>query len=466
MNRKSTNKIIGLAVTVLAVTCLASCTSKTQTGEPSQQTQQESKSQVDFNHYADQVSQLVKLNWPAMNKVWPSYNYKEHNFVLFYLDEQGQVKEAKLLNAEGIGNLKEEEYQNITPPNPEGYDQLEFANKPSIVMSVDDISMSNDDAVKELYKTATHEIVHFYYQDRIETSADSSRSQLYPIETTPRLYRQMLYRRLIQAFENPDKEAEYLGKAKYWLDKYNTEFKSEADGIRATDIAEATARYTENFGMFIGKNLSAQEQRKEADKAIPKDQIFLAADKESYEIGYVAALILDQKDPNWKESYYATNKGIPEVLLESSQPSADQPDKDLEDKITETVKTSNQEAQDKLKDIIASKDDVAIPYLHLDVSKGSKSFYAENIFRYQDLAVMAGYSNTFQVDGKLIDLKSTAIISGYETEDQHIRIPLTMKYTIKDGKLTIESDKVKVDGISVQTSKEGDRTIYSAVVED
>ena len=121
---------------------------------------------------------------------------------------------------------------------------------------------------------------------------------MYPIEREPRIFRRMIYTRLIQAFENPDRQDAYLSKAKFWLDKYNTEFKSEADRIRVTDIAEATARYTENLGMFIGKNLSKGDLRKEADRLIKKEHIFIAADKESYEIGYVAGLILDEKDPN------------------------------------------------------------------------------------------------------------------------------------------------------------------------
>lgn len=160
----------------------------------------------------------------------------------------------------------------------------------------------------------------------------------------------MLYTRLIQAFENPDKQDEYLGKAKFWLDKYTTEFKSEADSIRATDIAEATARYTENLGMFIGKNLSKEYLRKEADKFIRKDQIFMAADKESYEIGYVAALIFDEKNPNWKETFYAAGKGILEVLLENVAPISDKPDKKIVDKITKAVNRTNKDAEGKLKD--------------------------------------------------------------------------------------------------------------------
>lgn len=56
--------------------------------------------------------------------------------------------------------LDESEYKGITPPNPRGYDQIKFQNKPSIVMSVDDDYMKSPDFVNKLYKTATHEMVH------------------------------------------------------------------------------------------------------------------------------------------------------------------------------------------------------------------------------------------------------------------------------------------------------------------
>ena len=59
---------------------------------------------------------------------------------------------------------------------------------------------------------------------------------------------------------------EYLGKAEFRLDRYNEEFNTEADSIRATDIAEGTAGYTEDLEMFIGKELSEEDFKKEAEK--------------------------------------------------------------------------------------------------------------------------------------------------------------------------------------------------------
>lgn len=180
----------------------------------------------------------------------------------------------------------------------------------------------------------------------------------------------------------------------------------------------------------------------------------------------MAGLILDEKSLNWKASFYATGKGIPEVLLENANPIPDEPDKMIVNKITKKVDSTNKEGKDKLKDVIAAKDDAGIPLLHLDVSKASKSFYVESMYRYQNLSVMAGYSSTFNVKGKNVEIKNTAIISGYEEENQYVRIPLTMKYDIKDGMLTIDSERVKADGIPVKTSKQGGRTVYSAEVQD
>jgi len=84
------------------------------------------------------------------------------------LDEEGAVKEAKLLNVNENRPLKKKEYESITPPDPEGYDQIQFQAKPSIVMSVDDTVMETEDSINELYKTATHEMVHFYYQKDVK----------------------------------------------------------------------------------------------------------------------------------------------------------------------------------------------------------------------------------------------------------------------------------------------------------
>lgn len=421
---------------------------------------------IKFNDYASKVATLVKENWPSMNKVWPTYNYENHNFVLFYLnDETGEPIEAVLINSSGFRKLEKSEYENISYPNAEGYTEIEFENKPSIAMSVDDYSMNQNDSVNQIYKTATHELVHFYYQSEINVTEGSSRYQSYPIDKNPRLIRRMLYARLIDAFENPDKEDEYLSKAKFWLDKYNLEYKSESDGIRSTDIAESIARFSENLSTFIGKELSQEEIKDELNKSIPKDIYFISADGESYEIGNVAAYILDRKSPEWKNHFYSSEKNVEEYLLKDVKPLEDTMDTEIEKGATKEVDDNNINAKEQLKDIVAASVNKSIPYLHLDTSKTLGSFTAETMYEYENLFLLSSYSNRFETSGKKIELNSISVIEGNDENEKYVRIPLTMDFKLKDDVLTIDSKNLKIDGIKVETSSEDGRTIYKIVVD-
>lgn len=294
---------------------------------------------------------------------------------------------------------------------------------------------------------------------------ESNRYQVFPINKEPRLIRRMLYTRLIEAFENPDNEEEYLGKAKFWLDKYNSEHKEEANMIRATDIAEATARYSENLSMVIGNNLSPEEQTKEVEKDIMRTEIFTSADTESYEIGYVAALVLDRKDPNWKNSFYETGKNVEEVLLENVKPIEDTVDSKIEDELSKEIDIVNAESEKTLENVISSLKDKSVPYLHIDTTDRISSFTAESMYQYNGANALSKYSNKFETQGKTIDIKNISVLDANDQLSEAIRIPLTMDHEIKDGVLTVDSENLKVDGVKVETSEEDGRTIYSLKVE-
>lgn len=423
----------------------------------------ESKSVEEF---VENVGNLVKTNWPHMDKVWPGYNYNDHNFVLFYLDDEGEnVKDAWLLSSTGTRKLEEKEFSGITPPSPGGYSQIKFEGKESIAMSIDDFEINQEDSVGQLYRTATHELVHFNYQDKIVLDGESNRYQVFPIDKEPRLVRRMLFTRLIEAFENPDNEDEYLGKAKFWLDKYNTEHKEEANMIRATDIAEATARYSENLSMVIGKNLSPEEQTKEVEKDIMRTEIFTSADTESYELGYVAALVLDRKSPDWKNNFYETGKNVEEVLLENVKPIEDTVDSKIEDELSKEINTVNEEVEKALENVISSIKDKSVPYLHIDTTDRASSFTAESMHQYDGTNALSKYSNRFETQGKTINIKSTSVLDANDETNEAIRVPLTMEHEVKDGVLTVNSENLKVDGVKVETSQEDGRIIYSLKVE-
>lgn len=419
-----------------------------------------------FESYVSRVEDLVKTNWPHMDKVWPSYDYKNHNLIVFYLDtEEENIKEAWLFNVEGARKLEEKEYKGITPPGAGGFLQVNFEGKVSIAMSVTSETIEENDSVRQLYRTATHELVHFVYQDEVISSEETSRNQQYPITIEPRLIRKMLYTRLIEAFEHPQQEEEFLGKAKFWLEKYQKEHKEEANSIRYTDITESTARYTENLATIIGKDLSIEERRKEIEKDIVKDENFISADGESYEIGFVAALLLDRRDPSWKETFYQSRKNVEEVLLEHILPIEDKVDSKIESSLQEKINTVNEEAKEALKDIILAEADKSIPYLRLETAKSTGSITSGGMYEYKGFHILEAYSKNFVAQGKSIEVKKLSVIDVYDIVNPTITMPLSMNYEIKDGVLTVKTEHLLVDSIPVTEKEEEGRKIYTIRVD-
>lgn len=423
-------------------------------------------SSPEFLTLKDGVAQSIQENWPHMQKVWPTYNYNEHALLLFHLTDDGMTKEAWLIDSQEARRLNEDEWKDMLPPQPGGYSPVEWKGKPSIAMGVDDAMLKDAKAIDSVYRVATHELVHFYYQEDIALTEDNDRSQVVPIDKTPRLYRQMLYRNLIDAFDHPDQAEQKLGHAKYWLEKWKSEFGEEANAIRTTDIAEATARYTENFGTFVGKAEGDAAVREHAGKNIDRTSLFVSADAESYEIGYVAALLLDKTQPGWKDNFYKEGTNVEEKLLASVKPIEETIHPELEAPLTAEIDKVNKEAEQSLKGIVAAQADKTIPYLRLNTDSVESSFGSADMFRYEDLSVITQFVARYEAQGKNVELNRVHVFeSAGENESLSFTLPLDMPYTVKDGVLTVDTPELKIDGVKVETSQEGGRTVYTLRVD-
>lgn len=307
-------------------------------------------------------------------------------------------------------------------------------------MAIDDNEMDQEDGANQTYRTATHELVHFYYQDNIVMNEEADRTSQYLIEVKPRLVRQMIYHNLINAYEQEDKRDEYLSYAKYWLDLYKQEHNQEFLNIKSTDIAEATARYTENPGDFIGENLSKEDSKKKAIENIQKEEIFESADSESYEIGYVAALLLDELKPDWKNNFYESGLTVEETLLENISPKTQKVDKDLEKKVTEKIQESNEFAKEAIDPISKALSDETIPFLKVDIDNAATSYTMQGNYNYQDHEIMAKFSSQYSFEGKTIDIKDQSIIFEFPGNGEGvIVVPLLKDYEYKDGVLTVNT---------------------------
>lgn len=409
------------------------------------------------------LHEKVKKHWPHMDKVWPGYDYKNHNLLIFDYDEMMEVREAWLLNVDTMRKLEANEYENIQLPQMGGYAELQFEGKPSISMGID--SQSKDLGLEdEVYKVATHELVHFYYQSQANVSFETNRASSYPIDPTPRLYRQMLFHRLIAAYDHPDQEAEYLAKAKYWLEKYKSEFAEEYNATRSTDIVESSARYSENLANLIGDDLDQKAFVEAMQPMIFRNAIFDSASAEGYEIGFIAGLILDRQGVEWKKDFYKNDQLIEEVLLAKVETQEDAADKDFETKLKAEIDKVNQEAQAALGSILKAKDDKSIPYLKLDISQSMASFGASGSLMFDGMEVMTGYTSSYQIGEQRLTINNLSVVQDMEGEHIYLIIPLTMEHKLEGDVLTIDTPELKLDGVKVQQSQEDGRSILTATV--
>ena len=105
-----------------------------------------------------------------------------------------------------------------------------------------------------------HESFHHYVQDgknrwiepEKDPDAGSSRGQVFPVVYNSRIYRKLMILSLVNALNDDSQKAASYSRAKYWLNKFNTEFANEVKRVKYTDIHEGTAEY---FGRTIVNKL-------------------------------------------------------------------------------------------------------------------------------------------------------------------------------------------------------------------
>lgn len=471
--KKGKLAVLGLSALLVlgTATTITACTKNNDKANANVKQTQENKSEVKeektekFDKFATEIGEKVKAHWPHMEKVWAGHNYSEHNFVLLKLDEELNAVDGYLLNVDGIKKLDKKDYESIEIPQPGGYTKADFQGKKSVIVSIDEEIMEKDRNIDEMYRLGTHELVHFYHQEDSKHAENESRSMKYPIDKTPRIYREMVYKHLIDAYEKPENEEDSLGRAKYWYEKWKKEFSDEYESIKYTDIAEGTARYLENMGTFITENISEKDLRENAIKNIKKTEVLGSADGESYELGYVAAILLDKKVPSWKDNFYNKDKTLEEILFENVKVVEDKVDSTVEEKVTKDIEKSNKEAEVQIKEIADAEMDKEIPYLVLDTTETESSVGMGATYIYKDKEIVTKYTANYKVDGKSVDADKINIIQSFDDGKILIVIPLPKDYEYKDGVLKANTKNLKIDSIKVKSSEENGRKIFTATTD-
>lgn len=413
---------------------------------------------VSLDMYINDIFSRIKKNWSNTNKIWSNTNYKDHNVVIFYLDSKENIKQVFLLNyfQKKPRKLKSREWENISIPSVGGFANIEFEGKPSISLTIDDNSLKESDIKyeNESYDLATHELFHFYHQNTIINDDENSRSTPYPIDYKPRMYRKMLFINLKKAFEVSKNKEKYLGKAKYWQDKWKKEYPEEAKKIHLTDIAEGSAKYFEILANITEYNMNKVDLSYYIDKL--SNLIGDTRDSESYSIGAMAGLILSQKKLDWTSKFFEKNKTIDELLLDNVKPLEDMEDKKIEKELKKTISTINEENKEEINFINKFLQDKTIPAIEFITPKNDSIMY-ETDFLYKNHVILTGYTGQVnETSREENSLKNITVIS----KGNKILVPLTEKYTFKNGKLKVKSKSIIINTNAQEITDSSGRKVF------
>lgn len=413
------------------------------------------------------VAAQVRKHWPLMDTAWPGADYKAHNLLLFYVGDEGLAKEAWLINAQEVRKLAAADYAGIEAPLPGGYSADTVQGKPSIVMSFDDFSLAQPGEDVQTYRTATHELVHFYHQGELDQQPQGSRAQAWPVEAAPRYYRLMLYHNLLSALETTGFEGPFLAQARYWLDRWQKEYPAEAQAIRTTDIAEGTARYLENLGAVVGDKLQGESYLKALSQDIDKDILFAAADEESYELGFVAGLLLDRLQAGWKTDFYKKGQSPVELLLAPVQAAEQADSAEVKQRVEEEAAAVNKMVGTQVQEVLKAQADKAVPYLKINVTAASSSYEAKGNYLVGGDDVVTGFAAMYKAGAGSLQIRNTSVLmQADEAGQMYFILPLTMAHEVKDGVLGIQTGDVIVNNVPVEASTQEDgRTVYLAVAD-
>lgn len=412
-----------------------------------------------LQNYLEGVSQLVKSQWPQVIRIWPKMDYTKTNLLIISINHNDGIARYWLINVNGLREVTADEIGPLPQPAVENYAIAKILGRNGVIITLDSKKLPKRH--EDIFRLATHELVHGWYQAEIKPPAGAdSRHTPYPLDYRPRLYRYMAIRSLQQAVRQP-KESFHLCYAKYWFDKWQHEYKDEYQKIKNTDISEGSASYIENMSVVIEKDKTLQQVQ---NKLLPilnttPDQTS-SLDDESYLLGDVAGVLLDVYQPQWKHTFYQNAIPPAELLLRNvtgcNIHSVTSPFESIFRKKTE------QENQQLSHDFMTIADVIrnpAIPFLRLDVRKEQGSSTNKGFYDFFGHKIALAYTAKYQGKNWHVQLKEQNILE----LSSSILIPLPAGTVAKNSILILNHPKLK-GSFKVKSERDSEkRLIYTPV---
>lgn len=420
--------------------------------------------------YVDNVFKMFEKHGPVSEEVWPGYNLKDNNIIIAEVDDKpDEVLRAWNLTTTSKKELTKEEIKNIEVPTLGAFSKVDYDGKQGITIAINKklLPFISQIDFNYAYDIAVHEMYHFYY-DSLESydemgdeSSSMERYTKFPKEAKPRVYRKMIYDNLVLAYENQEDKDLYLGRAKYWNEKWKFEYKEEYKQAKILDIVEGKARYVEYMMCINHENISKEDKVKSIKSILGNNtEIAESSDSESYELGFAAGVLLDIDKPEWKSTITENPESPLELLLKEVK-SIEDTSSNFEEVLRKSEKAiakNNKKIQSKLKSLdLGEKEKSPLLMIKSELIKGG--FTTSDFISYKNNVVTLDFGAIFESNSGNVKLDG---ISAYliEEENSIYSIPLTMKYKIEEDRLIIDDGGVTSD-IKIKEMKNSDgRLLY------
>lgn len=422
--------------------------------------------------HVDNAFKMFKKHGSMSNEIWNGYDVNDKNILVAERDnDTDEVIRAWKLTTTYKRELTKSEMNEIQFPSVGGYNKVNFENKQGISLSISEkmVSIFSFMDFNYVYELAVHEMYHFYgddmkkYDELSKNSQDSlDRYTKFPKESMPRVYRKMIYDNLVLAYENPSEQNLYLGKSKYWNEKWKKDYSEEYSQSMIVDIAEGKARYIEYLMCIDYKGIS-EEEKINAIKSIFNKDINVLDDisSESYELGFVSGVLLDNVNPNWKKEIDKHPQRPVEMLLKDIVVIED--DSNHFDKVSKKansqIKKANKKIKNKIENIEKAESDKNIPFLQLNDSYMDGSFSTTDFIEYRGNVIVIDFSATFKGNDGIAKINEVSSYSSNEDGGIY-NLPLTMNYKVENNRLIINEKGVSVDAKVKEVKNSDGRILY------
>jgi hypothetical protein len=383
--------------------------------------------------------------WPESADIWPGTVLKDRMIIL------SDGKGTKLISVDGVTNLTPAKLaeKKVTIPAT-GSSYATWDGHPAVVINAADPSYAADAQAAHvglsnaLFQAATDEMFHAA-QPRLGKGSEP-RGTAFPLAVTPRLYRAMIYNDLLQAYRQPDRTRQWLGRAAYWKASWERAYPDEVKRAATTDVSEGASGYFDGVAtaMAMGADRGDRDDLRKnvafrpLDKSLDPGQLTL--DGEGAALGGVAGLLLDEKRENWKKEV-ARGQTPLNLLLAGVAPVPEQPSDGLRHAIQDVLAKRNSDLIPRLNPLVSAYLDRSRPLLMIPLNSATGDLDAGGYYTAREVpyAMLASLSGTFRLPSGTLRANDASVLAGEVGGRPYLIVPIDQKAQHGSRKVRLHS---------------------------